>query len=313
MADPLPDRVQTALLYHFCRLRLPALALSQEAFQRHLERAFAEVRRKTPESSPPVTWPTFVENLHALDFFLASACVQGLRPAWEMLFGWRASRTEALLVDSLRRHAARLYPRDEQRQEEAVCEFWGFLLAGEREGALPVLARYDGQRPLAPWLILVFQNHHLSDLRKTRKESPPTGDPEPHLTPHPSRPDAEGDSRWHEVFREASREWLAELKEENVLLLGLLVRYRVTQREAARILGINEGNVTRRLNKINTEYHEHIGRVLWNAGWTGDDLNGFIRKEMLAVLLDEPALAADRLAALSARLGKKVPVESSAH
>src|SRR4051812_10070905 len=141
MADALPDRIQSALLYHFCRLRMPSLALSYEAFQRHLERAYGEVRRKAPEGAAPVSWSAFIENLHALDFFLASACLQGLKPAWEMLFGWRASRTESLLVDSLRRHAARLFPRDEQKQEEAVADFWGFLLAGERDGALPILAR----------------------------------------------------------------------------------------------------------------------------------------------------------------------------
>ena len=36
------------------------------------------------------------------------------------------------------------------------------------------------------------------------------------------------------------------------------------------------------------------------CGWTGDDLYGFIRKEMMSVLLDEPRFAADRLAALLA-------------
>jgi hypothetical protein len=35
-------------------------------------------------------------------------------------------------------------------------------------------------------------------------------------------------------------------------------------------------------------------------GWTGDDLTGFVLKEMDSVLLDEPRLAADRLAALLA-------------
>ena len=51
------------------------------------------------------------------------------------LFHARASRTDSLLIDALRMRAVRLFPRDAERQEEAVAEFWGYLLAGERDGS----------------------------------------------------------------------------------------------------------------------------------------------------------------------------------
>src|SRR5262249_24009212 len=127
--------------------------------------AFELYRAKRDKSGEPTNGDAFVENLHALDWFLACACLEGQSAAWEALFAARASRTDCLLVDALRARAVRLFPRDQERQEQAVAEFWGFLLAGEREGSLPVLARYDGQRPLVPWLIRVFQNKHLSELR----------------------------------------------------------------------------------------------------------------------------------------------------
>jgi hypothetical protein len=41
-------------------------------------------------------------------------------------------------------------------------------------------------------------------------------------------------------------------------------------------------------------------------GWTGDDLSSFVLKEMDSLLLDEPRLAADHLAALLAARGKVV-------
>ena len=66
-------------------------------------------------------------------------------------------------------------PRNEEQQETAVTEFWSNLIAPESEGALPVLARYDGRRPLAPWLIRVFQNWHLSKLRGTGGHFVPAG------------------------------------------------------------------------------------------------------------------------------------------
>jgi RNA polymerase sigma factor (sigma-70 family) len=297
MADP---RVQTALLYHFCRLRLPALALPQAAFTRRLERAHQRVQAKTPQP-----FAQYLENLHAVDWFLACACLEGLPGAWEALFVARASRTDALLVDALRARAVRLYPRDPERQEERVTDFWGYLLAGERQGALPILERYDGLRPLVPWLLIVFQNKELSQMRRQKGEVPL---PDEGLGSADVYLPEDSDARWHEQFRAAAREWFTALGEQEVLLLGLRLRYKLSQREVAKLLGIHEGNVTRRLDAISQKCHEQIGEGLRQLGWTGDDLYGFIRKEMFSVLLEEPRLSADRLAALLAARGKSLPL-----
>jgi RNA polymerase sigma factor (sigma-70 family) len=290
----------TLLLYHFCRLRLPAIKLSATAFTQHLQRAFALHQAKLGQGTP--SREAFLEALHGPDSFLAWACLEGDARAWEALFAARVSRSEALLVDALRARAVRLFPRDTERQDEAVAEFWGFLLAGEREGATPVLARYDGQRPLVPWLIRVFQNRHLSELRHGPGAAPLADDEADSRAP--DLPSA--DARWHEEFRSAAREWLAALSEQDVLLLGLRLRYRLSQREAASVLGIHEGNVSRQTARLRDQCLEQIGQRLQEQGWTGDDLSGFILTEMDGLLLDEPRLAADRLAALlSARSGKR--------
>ncbi len=295
-------RTYAPLLYHFCRLRLPAVALPLPAFTRHVERAMAMFRSRVANGE--ATWDAFLEHLYPLDWFLACACVEGLSAAWEALFNSRASRTESLLVDALRHRAIRLYPRDPERQEEAVTDFWGYLLAGEREGSRPILARYDGQRPLVPWLIRVFQNKHLSDLRKHKGEVPlgeeRIGEADLYLP-------EDSDARWHDQFREAAHEWFAELSEQEVLLLGLRLRYRLSQREVAKLLGIHEGNVTRRIDTLSEKCHERIGQALREVGWTGDDLQGFIHKEMASVLLEEPRLAVDHLARLLAERGKTAP------
>jgi RNA polymerase sigma factor (sigma-70 family) len=292
--------LQTVLLYHFCRLRLSAVALSAAAFARHLQRAFALYQAKLGPETP--SHDAYLESLHGPDSFLAWACLEGNSGAWEALFAARVSRSEALLVDALRARAVRLFPGDAERQDEAVTEFWGFLLTGEREGATPVLARYDGQRPLVPWLIRVFQNRHLSELRHGPGAGPLADDaPDGRTADLPS-----SDARWHEEFRAAAHEWLTDLPEQDVLLLGLRLRYRLSQREAAAVLGIHEGNVSRQTTRLRDQCLERIGRHLQEQGWTGDDLSGFILTEMDSLLLDEPRLAADRLAALlSARSAKR--------
>src|SRR5438552_336883 len=83
-------------------------------------------------------------------------------------------------------------------QPSAVNEFWGHLYVAESEDSLPVLARYDGLRPLVPWLIRVFQNWHVSQLRRRGAVQ---ALPEDDLAlPLPSA----GESRWHEAFCEAA-------------------------------------------------------------------------------------------------------------
>ena len=303
MSDAKAVSAQAALLYHFCRLRLPGVALPFVSFERQLAHAFDLYRARAAREQQTASWSGFIDALYPVDWFLASACVEGLARAWESLFASRASRTDCLLVDALRARAVRLYPRDEERQEQAVTEFWGFLLAGERAGSTPILARYDGLRPLVPWLIRVFQNKHLSDKRVKPIQGLPDDELEEHAAPFPDS----GDSRWLEEFRTGAREWLDELADDEVLILGLRLRYRLSQREVATLLGIHEGNIGRKTDKLSKSCRERVGEHLQKLGWTGDDVGAYVMKEMDSLLLDEPRFSVDRLAALLAARGKKLP------
>src|SRR3712207_1394553 len=119
--------VRTRLLYHFCRLQLPRLALPVTAFERHLQRAFALHQAKRAKSGGLADRNAFLDNLYSVDWYLCCACLEGLPEAWEYLFAARASRADCLLIDALRARAVRLFPRDEERQDSAVAEFWGYL------------------------------------------------------------------------------------------------------------------------------------------------------------------------------------------
>jgi hypothetical protein len=81
----------------------------------------------------------------------------------------------------------------------------------------------------------------------------------------------------------------------------------MNQRQVSTILGVHEGNVTRQTQKMRDRCLDEIGHRLVELGWTGDDLSGFILREMDSLLLDEPRLAADHLAALLAARGKHLP------
>jgi RNA polymerase sigma factor (sigma-70 family) len=303
-SPPGPSLLRKALLYHYCRLQLPAVSLPEATFDHHLQRTYDLYRAKQARKGAPVSWDDYLERLHAVDWFLCCACLEGNRRAWETLFAARANRVDCLLVDALRARAVRLFPRDEERQESAVAEFWGYLLAGEKSGSLPVLARYDGQRPLVPWLIRVFQNRHISVLRQARGvQALPEEDLDEHDLPFPHA----GNGRWHEEFRLAARQWLGQLGDNDLLLLGLRLRHRLSQRQVAGLLGIHEGNVSRQTARLRDHCLEEIGRHLVEQGWTGDDLSEFVLKEMDSLVLDDPRLSAERLAALLAARGKRLP------
>lgn len=278
-----------ALAYHFARAHLPTLAVPIESFAKHLDRAYAVFAPKCPAPPP---WPDFLRTFYARDFLVAAGCIDGLTPAWETLFAARTGRTDCLLIDALRARAARLYPRDSEKQETAVAEFWSGLLVPDSEGSIPTLMRYDGQRPLAPWLIRVFQNLHLSRLRSNAGTvSLPDDDL---AAPLPARP-AE-DARWHDAFTAAARDWLDSLTDQERLILGLRWRYKLSQRDAAQHLKIHEGTLSRQTDKLRDRALAVIGEKLIADGWTGDDLEHFVLSELGAVMTDDPRLGAEALA-----------------
>jgi RNA polymerase sigma factor (sigma-70 family) len=290
--------LRTKVLYHFCRLQLPAVLLTFDRFDSHLQRTFELYRAKEPASP---SWEHYLDHLYPLDWFVAAGCLEGNTPAWECLFAARVSRSDHLLIDALRARAVRLYPHDEERQDSAVTEFWSHLLVSETPGSVPVLARYDGQRPLVPWLIRVFQNWHISQLRQRRGIQALPEDEA--ALPLP----AEADGRWHEAFCLAAREYLKDLTDNELLILGLRLRYRMSQREVAQLLGVHEGTISRQTTHLRDRFLDAVSQRLVDQGWTGEDLSQFVLSELGSLLMDEPRLSADRLAELLAKRGKALP------
>ena len=305
-SEPLPptpsnaDRLRVALLFHFTRLQLPSIQVPESKFRDHLDRTFRIFFPK----SPATTWSSYLEGLYALDWTVCVGCLDGSNPAWEALFNARTGRSDFLLVDALRARASRLYPRDDEKQDTSVTEFWSNLIAPESDDVLPILARYDGQRPLAPWLIRVFQNWHLSKLRSHHGV---TALPDDDIAMPFDAPKANGSTRWHESFVLAARDWLGSIDDDERLLLGLRWRYRLSQRDAASLLGLHEGSISRRTDKLRERALEQIGTRLVNEGWTGDDLESFVLTELGSLLSDDPRLSADQLGRTLKAKGKALP------
>lgn len=293
------ERLRRTLLFHHLRVQFPRLAISPERFETHLERTYQIFLLK---SDPPVGWTAYLDGLYSLDWAVCVGCIEGFEAAWELLFAARMGRSDSLLVDALRARAVRLYPRNDEKQETAVAEFWSGLIASDSDRTLPVLARYDGQRPLAPWLVRVFQNLHLSKLRQ---HGGTVSLPDDDLAmPLPTVPHEE--TRWRERFVLAARDWLDGIGESERLLLGLRWRYKMSQREVANLLGVHEGTISRQTDKLRDRSLEVIGDRLVKEGWAGDDLEQFVLSELGGVFTDDPRLSADELSRTLARKGKSL-------
>lgn len=289
-----------ALLYHFCRLQLPGIALTQPRFEEHLRHMFARAREHS--KTPVTSWDEFIDKLQPVDAFVVAACLDGQEEAWQLLlFDARVGRQEKRLIDALRTRAVKLFPGNEERQNNAVDDFWGHLLVAETPGAVPILQRYDGLRPLVPWLITIFQNWQISRLRG--REGKAVGLDVDDLLQERDLP-TEPAPHWHEAFCEAARQWLSGVAaKEDLVLLGLLWRHRLSQRETAKLLNVHEGTISRRVKDLSDRCLNFVSARLRADGWSGDDLSGFLYSEMAGVLLDEPRLSAESLARLVRELG----------
>ena len=135
-------------------------------------------------------------------------------------------------------------------------DFWGHLLVPPSEGSLPILARYDGLRPLVPWLLRVFQNKNISHLRSPSQHA--AGLVEDDQLESPVQTDERTSSVWHELFRDAARGWLSTLNNQEIVLLGLRWRYQLSQREAAQLLKVHEGTLSRQIDKLRDRCVEEI-------------------------------------------------------
>ena len=78
----------------------------------------------------------------------------------------------------------------------------------------------------------------------------------------------------------------------------------MSQREAAKLFGLNEGTLTRRTDKLRDKALEQLGGRLVEEGWTGNDLEGFVLTELGGIMTDDPRLSADHLGRLLAAKGK---------
>lgn len=219
----------------------------------------------------------FLDGLHADDLCLVLACERGDQKAWTDLFeGYGATV----------RSAARTASSNEAMADDLAQSIWADLHGLKvRPDGKPAgkLAYYSGSGSLGGWLRAVVGqlaiDHHRRQSRMVQTEDDTDlerlahgsdGDRDSghfHSAPSPEESLA-SDLASADVEKALGRA-LAELVDEDRLLMKLYYFDGLRLREAGAVLGVHEATASRRLTRIHGHVRERVESILMKEhGWT---------------------------------------------
>jgi RNA polymerase sigma-70 factor, ECF subfamily len=226
----------------------------------------------------PAPIDKFMDGLHADDLCLVIACERGDQSAWGDLFeGYGATV----------RSAARAASSNEGMADDVAQSIWADLHGLKvREDGKPAgkLAYYSGAGSLGGWLRAVVGqlaiDQHRRQSRLVQTEEDTDLDRLAHdargesitLNPFHSAPSPEeslaSDLASADVEKALGRA-LAELDDEDRLLMKLYYFDGLRLREAGVVLGVHEATASRRLTRIHGEVRTRVESILVKEhGWT---------------------------------------------
>jgi RNA polymerase sigma-70 factor, ECF subfamily len=185
----------------------------------------------------------FHRGLRVQDLALARACAAGHDAAWECFL----NRYRAKLYD-----AATAIARDESVGRELADSLYTDLFARK-------LASYMGRGSLEGWLRTVLAQEYVNRYRRQRRDAPFDE------TVQPAAPASDGavvDPR----LEQATADALAELPADERLILAAYHLDGRTLAEIARMHGVHESTISRRLDRVTVTLRKRIVRGLRQRG-----------------------------------------------
>jgi len=252
-------------------------SLDREAAGVRLRAATEKYVLKHDPAADATVINSFLDGLHADDLLLVMACERGDQIAWTDLFeGYGATV----------RSAARSASSSESMADDLAQSIWAELHGLKvREDGLPAgkLAYYSGAGSLGGWLravvgqLAIDQHRKQAKLVQTEEDSDldrlALGDSEPDgIQPFQTAASPEDlltrDLAGADV-ETALRHALAELADEDRLLMKLYYFDGLRLREAGAVLGVHEATASRRLARIHGEVRQKVESILMQEhGWT---------------------------------------------
>jgi RNA polymerase sigma-70 factor (ECF subfamily) len=231
------------------------------SLDKYLLRHSPEARAEEVES--------FIDSMHADELLLVLACERGDEQAWnDLMEQYRAT------VLSAARGASAGEAEAEELAQSVWAELYGLRVreGGERAGKL---AYYSGCGSLGGWLravvgqLAVDRHRRTSRLVQTEEASDfdrAAGDAEHHdgwraeraLDPESELAEAESSRAVEAALGRA----VAELSDEDRLLVRLYYLDGLRLKEAGAVLGVHEATASRRLARVHAELRRRVEAVL---------------------------------------------------
>ncbi len=228
----------------------------------------------------------FCRGLRLEDLALARACAHGNEAAWEhFLNRYRAKLYEAAFTIARDESVGR------ELADSLYTDLFGTRVAAGG-GRISKLASYTGRGSLEGWLRTVLAQEYVNRYRKQRRDAPFDE------TVQPAAPVSEGaavDLR----LEQATGAALAELPAEERLILAAYYLDGRTLAEIARMHGVHESTISRRLDRLTGALRKRIVRGLRDRGMSAraaeETLEADVRDlavDVRASLVQDPAAGA---------------------
>ena len=229
------------------------MGVTKEAFAGIL----SEVGAKQPGSPSEAEFRTFFLSLRVDELALARACAAGNNTAWEVFL---TRFREKLYLSALR------IAREDSAARELADTLYADLYGTQMRGGQRIskLASYTGRGSLEGWLRTVLAQEYVNRYRRTKRlvsldEESEEGAQYAAPIPEPDHP---ADSR----LAHATDEVLAALPGEDRMVLSAYYLDGRTLAEIARMLGVHESTISRKVDKLAKSLRKQILAALTRRG-----------------------------------------------
>jgi RNA polymerase sigma-70 factor, ECF subfamily len=200
---------------------------------------------------------TFLLSLRADELALARACAAGSNSAWEIFL---TRYREKLYLSALR-----IAREDSAARELADTLYADLYGTNTRDGQrVSKLASYTGRGSLEGWLRTVLAQEYVNRYRRTKRLVSLDEESEEGIQFRAPEPDPvpAADSR----LAQATDEALAALSAEDRVVLGAYYLDGRTLAEIARMLGVHESTISRKIDKLAKSLRKQIVATLVRRG-----------------------------------------------
>ena len=251
------DRTLAAELWHGCGAA--GWGLTRDEFEQILLDAGTAQHfglAEAPDVNPatPKQQSVFFRSLRVADLALARACARGNEHAWEHFIAvYRQPLTRAAIAitgsETLGRDLA----------DQLYAELYG-LSVRDGQRRCPLLS-YRGRGSLMGWLRTTLAQRHVDHYRRTRREEPIEEFDAPAPAPLPQTA-----ARELSLLEQAIEQAVSSRDAEERFLLAAYYLDEQTLLEIARVLGVHEATVSRRLRRAADQIRKQILKSLERNG-----------------------------------------------